>query len=110
MVKMTYFYNHLRKFDLYGIYMSLNYKGADAHNTWLGILFSLAHILVITFYGTSCILRLHNREDPDVSMNELYYNLDNQLLFPASDLKFDFAFTMKKWKFNGKTWRQENMG
>ncbi len=48
---MAKFFNSLRKFDLYGMYMSLNYKGAGSHNTWLGILFTLIHILAIYSYG-----------------------------------------------------------
>ena len=66
---MTNFFDCMRKLDIYGMCMSLNYKGAGAHNTWLGIVVSLIHIVGITSYGTGRYLKMYNRLDPETSYN-----------------------------------------
>ena len=74
--------------------MSLNYKGFSAHNTWLGILISLAHIVIITGYGTGRFYQMYMREDPETGMNVLYHDLQNEPPFSAKELKFDLAFSV----------------
>ena len=63
--------------------MSLNFKGFSAYNTWLGILVSLVHIMIITSYGSGKFLQMYNRSDPETGMNELYHDLDNVPPFDA---------------------------
>ena len=106
---MTSFFKCMRKLDLYGMYMSLNYKGVGSHNTWLGIIFSLVHIVAISSYGTDRFLRMYNRADPETSMNELYYDLENETPFYAKDLMFDLAFTIMRPHLSPNYWL-ENLG
>ena len=91
---MKSFFSTARKIDLYGMTMSLNVKGFGSHNTWLGIILSLAHIVIISTYGFSRFMQMFNKENPETSMNELYYNLDNEPPFNATDINFDLAFTI----------------
>lgn len=95
---MKRFFSTARKIDLYGMTMSLNFKGFGAHNTWLGIIFTLVHIAIISSYGFGRFMQMYNRDDPETSMNELYYDLENEPPFNATDLKFDLAFTLIKYQ------------
>ena len=80
--------------------MSLNYKGFSAHNTWLGILFSLVHIMIISCYGTAKFYQMFMREDPETAMNVLYHDLDDELTLNAKELKFDLAFSLWTYTFS----------
>ena len=40
---------------------------------------------------------MYHRLDPEISMTDLYYDLDSELPVNSTDLKFDISFSVEIW-------------
>ena len=54
----------LKKFDLFGESVSINYKGNSTYTTKVGGLFGLVSISLILYFLYARTVKLFNRDDP----------------------------------------------
>ena len=61
----------LTSFDIFGIPITVNYKGEATYKTFIGFLFSLAVFSLIMMYSLEGSLKMLRREDPERAFYKL---------------------------------------
>jgi hypothetical protein len=85
----------LSKWDSFGHPLSINYNGETAYKTSFGGGITILKTLFVVLYTFIKVDKLYYRRDPDVSQQDQFFNGLDTTSTPATDIKFDFAYTMR---------------
>ena len=91
----------VKSFDTFGNSVSLNYKGEDRHLTIFGGAFSIVKFAFVFYYSISKVKNLVLRDDPETQKNDLFINFRDRDVMTATDLRFDFAYTVSQFSLDG---------
>ena len=93
--------NLLRTLDSFGHPISLNYKGGERHLTVFGGILSLFKFGFVLFYSVSKVQNFVLRDDPSTSKNDKFLNFRNREYMNATEIGFDFAYTLSRFDQEG---------
>ena len=80
--------NYLKKVDIFGHPIRVNYKGETAHNTIFGSVLSLVMITWVLFYAVYTFLDTFEHLNQEVNTNRIKADLDEQGAIDLGELNF----------------------